>query len=50
MITDAPTKGKWTFYGFTGEVFLWMVFAGFAVLNLWSFKQISMQRNKRASR
>ncbi|MGE5677495.1 MAG: hypothetical protein ACM3ZR_05495 [Pseudomonadota bacterium] len=39
MISDVPTKGVWTLYGFTGEVFLWLVFAGFVIINLWYFKE-----------
>ncbi len=35
MMSDVPTKGSWTIYGFTGEVFLWLVFAGFILLNAW---------------
>lgn len=34
MISDVPTKGVWTFYGFTGEIFLWFVFFGFILLNV----------------
>lgn len=45
MITDAPTKGKWTFYGFTGEIFLWVVFAGFAFLNIWCLRKAQKRRN-----
>ena len=45
MITDAPTKGKWTFYGFTGEIFLWIVFAGFAFLNIWHFRKTLKHKN-----
>lgn len=41
MISDVPAKGVWTLYGFTGEIFLWIVFAGFIALNIWGF------RNKR---
>lgn len=44
MITDTPTKGVWTFYGFTGEIFLWPVFAGFACLNVWNFRNIFFRR------
>lgn len=32
MISDVPTKGAWTLYGYTGEIFLWLNFAGFAFL------------------
>lgn len=45
MITDAPVKGKWTLYGFTGEIFLWVVFAGFGILNIWYFRQALKRRN-----
>lgn len=36
MITDAPTKRMYALYGFTSEVFLWIVFAGFAY-NIFNF-------------
>lgn len=45
MITDTPTKGKWTFYSFTGEIFLWVVFAGFALLSFWYFKKVLKQKS-----
>lgn len=45
MITDAPTKGKWTFYGFIGEIFLCSVFAGFVLLNAWYFRKLLKTRN-----
>ena len=32
MISDVPTKGVWTLYGATGEIFLWLVWAGLAAL------------------
>lgn len=32
MLSDIPTQGVGTFYGFTGEIFLWLVLAGFIVL------------------
>jgi apolipoprotein N-acyltransferase len=34
MISDVPTKGGWTLYGATGEVFLWLVCAGFVWVNI----------------
>lgn len=49
MITDAPTKGEWTFYGFTGEIFLWIVFAGFIFLNVWKLRNILILRKQKAS-
>lgn len=39
MISDVPTKGVWTLYGSTGEIFLWIVFAGFIFLNIWSHRR-----------
>lgn len=42
MISDVPAKGEWTFYGFTGEIFLWLVLAGFVCLNVWYLRK---QRN-----
>jgi apolipoprotein N-acyltransferase len=50
MITDTPTKGKWTLYGFTGEVFLWVVFAGFILLNLWNLKLVIKLRKQRTAK
>lgn len=32
MLSDVPTQGVNTFYGFTGEIFLWLILAGFIVL------------------
>ncbi|MCK5129495.1 MAG: hypothetical protein KAQ68_06575 [Clostridiales bacterium] len=32
MISDVPTKGVWTLYGATGEIFLWIVIAGFIII------------------
>jgi apolipoprotein N-acyltransferase len=40
MITDAPIKGKWTFYGFLGEIFLCAVFIGFLYLNIYHFRKV----------
>ncbi len=33
MISDVPTKGVPTLYGYTGEVFFWLVCAGFVLIN-----------------
>lgn len=33
MISDVPTRGVNTIYGSTGEIFLWLVFAGFLFVN-----------------
>lgn len=44
MISDVPTKGVWTLYGFTGEIFLWLVFAGFVCLILWNLKKMHIKK------
>lgn len=34
MISDVPTKGEWTLYGSTGEIFFWLVCVGFVFVNV----------------
>ena len=45
MISDVPTKGVWTLYGHAGEIFLWLVFAGLAlVLGVFFVKRFGHSR------
>lgn len=46
MISDVPTKGEGTLYGATGEIFLWLVFVGFAAVNILFF----ISRRKQAKK
>lgn len=40
MISDVPTRGVWTLYGFTGEVFLWVDIAGFVLIVIAALRTI----------
>ncbi|HEX2946238.1 MAG TPA: nitrilase-related carbon-nitrogen hydrolase [Clostridia bacterium] len=40
MISDVPVRGVWTLYGFTGEIFLWIDFAGFALIVIISLRKM----------
>ena len=45
MITDTPTRGVWTFYGLTGEIFLWIVLLGFIIIIVCNIR--IMRKNRR---
>lgn len=45
MISDVPTKGERTLYGCTGEIFFWLVCAGFVFVNAAFLKKRLTARN-----